>query len=186
MSGRPSSPFQPMAAGLEGCWSSSGASSAKACWAGCKWREDADGLEFDLSQDLPGKRHVRTAKRQQLAMSILPGSLLDEAGQVVLWSCLLRVSFLLRRPPATMIVPLVPCWLLVARSSIRSDQLVRRLPTKASTATVRPAQGSLFLHIPMTWETPLRLLSMLCHLTGTVSELRAWVKGSFESSWLGF
>ena len=60
LSGRPSSPFQPMAAGLEGRLHAPGALSQiafskPAIVAGCKWREDGDVLELDLSQDLPGK-----------------------------------------------------------------------------------------------------------------------------------
>ena len=60
LSGRPSSPFQPMAAGLEGQLPTPLISvkvetlKSRSHMPGFKWREDADGLDFDLSQDLPG------------------------------------------------------------------------------------------------------------------------------------
>ena len=51
-----------MAAGLEGRLYPKVCSSKPAILAGCKWREDGDGLEFDLSQDLPGKlQYLRLA-----------------------------------------------------------------------------------------------------------------------------
>eukprot|EP00439_Symbiodinium_sp_Y106_P025586 s3511_g3.t1 len=82
LSGRPSSPFQPMAAGLEGC----------------KWREDGDGLEFDLSQDLPGSLLNEVFDRVRPTCAMPSNKGLDSDSEAL--SDLVLDMFDVERPPA--------------------------------------------------------------------------------------
>jgi len=82
LSGRPSSPFQPMAAGLEGC----------------KWREDGDVLELDLSQDLPGSLLNQAFDRLRPTCAMPSNKGLDSDSEAL--SDLVLDMLDIERPPA--------------------------------------------------------------------------------------